>query len=102
MKVVNTAKRHPIYRALLQSVVPCDVWPDIEQGVHIVIFPMERSHEEERHLAFAIDPDSWKVASTGILVLSVSTEGWTVHALDALDSTRSGLPKTKDPRQQAP
>ena len=86
--MVNAAKRHRAYRShrsSLQSLVPCDIWPDFAQGVHVVIFSMDRNHEEERHLAFAVDSESLEVVSTGILVLTVSPEGWTIRALTALD-----------------
>lgn len=43
--------------------------------------------DEERHLAFAVDPDSSMVVSAGILVLSVSAEGWTVRTSAALDGS---------------
>lgn len=44
---------------------------------------------EERHLAFAVDPESSKVVSAGILVLSVSAEGWTVRTSAALSEPSS-------------
>ena len=45
--------------------------------------------DEERHLAFAVDPESARIVSVGILGLSVSAEGWTFRTLTALDGPSS-------------
>lgn len=64
------------------------------------MFPMDGNHEEERQLAFAVDPDSLKVLSTGVLVLTVSPEGWTVQVLGALDSVGQVQAGTVPPGQR--
>jgi hypothetical protein len=53
-----------------------------------VLFRID-SGDEERHLAFAVDPESSTVVSAGILGLSVSAQGWTVRTSAALDGPSS-------------